>query len=202
MRPAIPTIGIVGGIGSGKSVVAEAMQKFGGYPISGDRLGHEALRQPAIRAKVIERWGSEVLDPQGEVDRRKIGRIVFADAEERCALEAMVFPYIGQRIAEESVAAQAQSDIKFIILDAAILIESGWSEHCYKIVFVDAPREVRVARLKEKRGWNEEELQRRESAQMPLERKKRRADAVIVNDGDLEKVTRQVQDTLEQWNVI
>ena len=94
----IPTIGIVGGIGSGKSLVADAMQALGGYLIAADPLGHEALRQPDIKTKVIERWGSAVLDGNGDVDRRKLGRIVFADKNELKALEDQVFPYIDKRI--------------------------------------------------------------------------------------------------------
>jgi len=198
----IPTIGVIGGIGSGKSLVAEAMQNFGGYLISADRLGHEALQQADIKAKLVERWGNEILDERREADRKKMGRIVFADATELRALEALVFPYIEKRIAEEMARARARPDVKFIILDAAIMLETSWHRQCDKIVFVDAPWELRLARLKEKRGWNEREVQRRESAQMPLQEKKRRADATIVNDAEPQKVSRQVQVTLEQWKVI
>jgi dephospho-CoA kinase len=202
MRQALPVIGIVGGIGSGKSVVAEAMRRRGGYLISGDQLGHEALHQPDIRAKIVQRWGDKVLNPQGEIDRRQVAAIVFADANERRALEALVFPHIERRIHEEVAAAGAKPDIKFIILDAAILLETGWHANCSRIVFVDGPGAVRLARLKEKRGWSEEEVIRRESAQWPVEVKQSRADAVIVNDEGLEKVDRQVQAALEQWNLI
>ena len=97
---------------------------------------------------------------------------------------------------------EADDEIKFIILDAAILLETGWRQHCDKIIFVDAPRLSRLARLKEKRGWSDEELDRREKMQMPLEEKMNRADAVIVNDGDLEKVARQVKETLVRWKLI
>ena len=140
--------------------------------------------------------------PIAENDRKKIGRIVFADAAELRALEALVFPYIEKRIAEETARARARPDVKFIILDAAIMLETLWHRQCDKIVFVDAPWELRVARLKEQRGWDEQEVQRRESVQMPLQEKKRRADATIVNDAEPEKVSRQVQVTLEQWKVI
>ena len=198
----IPTIGIVGGIGSGKSLVAGAMQALGGHLISGDHLGHEALRQPDITAKLVERWGKEILDDQGNPDRKKISRIVFADESELRALESFVFPYIEQRIVEEITAARRRSDVQCIILDAAIMIETGWHRHCGRIVFVDSPREVRLARIQKKRGWDEKELTRREAMQLPLEEKRRHADAIIVNDGDFEKVSRQVKDALERWKVI
>jgi dephospho-CoA kinase len=198
----IPTIGIVGGIGSGKSFVAAAMQKLGGYLIAADPLGHEALQQADIKAKLVERWGHEILDERGDADRKKIGRIVFADANELRALESLVFPYIEKRIVEEIAHARSRPDVKFIILDAAIMLETGWNRNCDKILFVEAPRDLRLARLKEKRGWNEQELERREKVQMPVEEKKGYADAVIVNDGDPEKVARQMKVTLEQWKVI
>jgi dephospho-CoA kinase len=198
----IPTIGIVGGIGSGKSAVADAMRSLGGYLIAGDRLGHEALLQLDIKAKLRERWGDTILDEHGDIDRKKIAAIVFADTGELKALEAQVFPHIEKRIIQEIALARSRDEIKFIILDAAILLETGWRRHCDKIIFVEAPRLSRLARLKEKRGWSDEELDRREKMQMPLEEKMNRADAVIANDGDLEKVGRQVKETLVRWNLI
>jgi dephospho-CoA kinase len=198
----IPTIGIVGGIGSGKSAVADAMRSFGGHLISGDRLGHEALLQPYIKVKLRERWGDKILDENGDLDRKKIAAIVFADGAELKALEAQVFPHIENRIIQEIALARSRDEMKFIILDAAILLETGWRRHCDKIIFVDAPRLSRLARLKEKRGWSDEELDRREKMQMPLDEKMNRADAVIVNDGDLEKVARQVKETLVRWKLI
>jgi dephospho-CoA kinase len=198
----IPTIGIVGGIGSGKSLVADVMQKLGGFLVAGDPLGHEALRSPDIKAKVIEHWGNVVLDESGDIDRRKLGQVVFADAAELKALEALVFPYIEMRIREEIAAAHARPEARFIILDAAIMLETGWHRNCNKILFVDASPEVRVARLAERRGWDEKELERREKAQMPVKEKRRHADAVVVNDADPEKVARQVKVTLQQWKVI
>lgn len=198
----IPTIGIVGGIGSGKSFVADTMRKLGGYLIAADQLGHEALKDADIKAKLILRWGNEILDDEGNPDRRKLGRIVFADASELKALEALVFPYIEKRIREELACARTQPEVRFIILDAAIMIETGWRRYCDKLLFVDSPPELRNARLKEKRGWDEKEAERREKAQMPVEEKRRYADAVILNDANLDKVARHVQVTLEQWKII
>ncbi len=197
----IPTIGIVGGIGSGKSTVAQAMLVHAGYRIDADQLGHEALQQPVIKLALVQRWG-DVLDADGNADRRKIGRIVFADAEDLGALEALVFPYIETRIVAETAKGRSQPAVKFLILDAAIMMETGWDRHCDKIVFVDAPREIRIARLKENRGWNEQEVERREAVQMSLEEKKKRVAAVIVNDAGPDKVARQVRDLLLQWQII
>src|ERR1019366_4888872 len=196
----IPTLGIVGGIGSGKSAVADAMRKLGGHVIAADPMGHAALKQPDIKAKLLNRWGDAILAENGDADRKKLAAIVFADPRELRALEALVFPYIEQRIITEIEQAKSRSHEKFIILDAAIMIETGWYRHCDKIIFVEAPREARLTRLKDKRSWSEADLLKRELAQMPLAEKQRHADAVIVNDGSIEKVSCQVQELLLQWN--
>jgi dephospho-CoA kinase len=198
----IPILGIVGGIGSGKSAVARALESLGGYLINADALGHEALEDPPIKAKLIERWGNGVLDAAGKADRKKIGRMVFSDVDELQALEALVFPYIEGRILEEIARGRRLEGVKYIILDAAIMIETGWHRHCDKLLFVDAPRDVRLARLKATRGWTEEELKRRERVQLPLEEKKQLADAVIVNDGETVKILPQVKDVLVSWKMI
>jgi dephospho-CoA kinase len=203
MIPTIGIVGIVGGIGSGKSAVAAAMQSFGGHLITADKLGHEALLQPHIKDELRERWGYGILDLKTrEVDRKKIAAIVFADAAELRFLEAQVFPYIEARIRDEIERARTLPDVKFIILDAAILLEAGWDKQCNRVVFVQAPDAVRYARLKENRGWSEDDVRMREAVQMPLAEKMNRADAVIVNDGEPEKIVPQVKDALERWRII
>src|SRR5258708_10690322 len=106
--PAMPpaprklVLGLVGGIGAGKSTVANALAQHGGKVVAGDPLGHEALEQPAILARVVEIWGDRgILTPEGKVDRKKFGRIVFPSPVERSRLEHLVHPYIERRIREE-----------------------------------------------------------------------------------------------------
>src|SRR5262249_44391096 len=105
--PKCPVLGLVGGIGSGKSEVAAALARRGGCLVAGDPLGHAALRQAAVREQVVARWGQQVLDSDGEIDRTKLGAVVFADADERAALEAMVHPWISRRLREQLLAAKA-----------------------------------------------------------------------------------------------
>jgi len=197
----VPVIGIVGGIGSGKSLVAAEFAKRGGHLILGDQLGHEALRDPNNKRRIVERWGPEVLDEKSEVDRRKFGRRVFADPEELKALEAISFPYIEGRIRDEILRGKELPGVRFIVLDAAIMLETGWAIVCDQIVFVDAPRELRLRRLQQTRGWSEEEVTRREQAQLPVEEKRRHADAVLDNAGRPEDVGRQVQELLAAWGL-
>ncbi|MBI3410891.1 MAG: dephospho-CoA kinase [Planctomycetes bacterium] len=194
----IPILGLIGGIGSGKSLVAEEFVKQGGFLIAGDALGHEALRQDDIKARIVERWGPDVLDENGRIQRRNLGTIVFGNPEELRALEAIVFPFIGKRIREEIAKAGAA---KFIVLDAAVMMEAGWDHNCDRIILVDAPADVRLRRLLEKRGWNEAEIQAREKSQLPVEDKRRRADFVIDNAGPPERLASQVQKILEELGV-
>lgn len=196
-----PVIAIVGGIGSGKSVVASAFALHGGRVIQADELGHEALMQPDIRDQVRRRWGPEVFDDQGAVIRRKLGRIVFSAPAEREALESVVYPYIARRLEEEKRRAQADPSVRFIVLDAAVILEAGWTHGLDRLVFVEAPWSLRLSRV-QSRGWDETELARREASQMPLAEKKRRADAVIANDGGLDDVRAQVERLLREWDLM
>jgi dephospho-CoA kinase len=192
---------LVGGIGSGKSLVAAAFARRGGHVIAADLLGHEALRQTNIRSQVVARWGPGILDERGEVNRRRLGAMVFADQAELQALERLVFPWIEQRIGEGIALAQADPAVAFVVLDAAILLEAGWGWCCDRLVFVDAPRGVRLRRLAEQRGWSAKEVQARESAQMPLDEKKSRAEAVVDNSGSAEEVDQEVQRLLQHWGL-
>src|SRR5262249_41771337 len=150
------------------SRAAEEFVKHGARVISGDKFGHEALGRPEIKEQVVRRWGPGILDEKGNVDRRKLGPIVFADSRERKVLEGMVFPWIQRRIEEEIAQAQGDPSVRFVVLDAAIMLEAGWAGACDRLVFVDAPREQRVQRLAQERGWSAQEVDKREKSQWPL----------------------------------
>src|SRR5262245_57979762 len=105
-------IGLLGGIGSGKSRVATEFERLGAFVIRADQLGHEALRQPEIRDALVRRWGPEILDDRGEVIRQRVGRIVFSSEPDRKALEALVHPYIGLRIQEEIARARENPAVR------------------------------------------------------------------------------------------
>ncbi|MBY0522948.1 MAG: dephospho-CoA kinase [Gemmataceae bacterium] len=196
-----PVLGLIGGIGSGKSHVAAEFAKHGGHLISGDQLGHEALRQPDIKEQVVRRWGREVLDDNGEIVRRRVGAKVFANPAERHALEAMVFPFIEDGIRKQIESAQADAQVAFVILDAAIMLETGWNKVCDSLVYVHAPHEIRLQRLAEKRGWSAKEVEGRENAQLSLNDKRHHADFVIDNSGAPEAVAPQVEGLLEKLGI-
>lgn len=178
-----PVIGLVGGIGAGKSRVSAALARRGGRVVAGDPAGHAALRQPAVRERVVERWGVVVLTPDGEVDRRKLGTVVFADPADRKVLEAIVQPWIGEQLRTEIAAARADPAVPFVVLDAAVMLEAGWQDAVDLLVYIHAPRAVRLARVAEQRGWSPAEVAAREQAQLPLAEKAARADVAVDNSG-------------------
>jgi dephospho-CoA kinase len=187
-------VGLVGGMGSGKSAVAAEFARRGARVVSGDTLGHEALRQPGIRDLVARSWGPDVLDEGGEINRRKLGAIVFRDPPQRQALEALVFPWIERGLHAAVAAAQADPQVPLVLVDAAIMLEAGWDQECDRIVYVHAPRDARLRRLAEQRGWTAKEVEARENAQMPLTDKVTRADYALDNSGPPEQLVRQVDD--------
>jgi dephospho-CoA kinase len=196
-----PVIGLIGGMGSGKSRVAELFAERGARVVSGDELGHEALRQPEVQRQLVSYWGPGVLNPDGTIDRRGVARIVFDDPAERRKLEAVVHPWIERRLDAEIEAAQRDPTVRLIVVDAAIMLESGWSKHCNRLVYVQAPEELRLRRLAETRSWTPAEVQAREDAQMSLEDKVKRADHVLDNSGSAEQTSRQIDDLLSKWEL-
>ena len=197
-----PVIGLVGAIGAGKSTAAAAFALRGGFVVDADKLGHDALEQPEIRRMVLDRWGQAGITRQadGRLDRRAIASIVFANPEDKAALEGMVYPYIGTRAEEEIAAAQADPAAKFVVVDAAVMLEAGW-KMCDRLVYIDAPREVRLARIAARSGWSEADLDARESAQWPAEDKKKRCDAIVVNEGSREELQEKVNRLLKEWGI-
>ena len=150
-----PVVGLVGGIGSGKSVVASMLAEMGGRVIDADAVGHATLKRPQVIATLIERFGRGILDDAGQVDRRRLAGIVFEDPEALAALNAAMHPLMKEELAARI--ASLRSDPGFdgpVILDAAVLLETDWHEFCDAIVFVDAPRDQRLARVAASRGWS------------------------------------------------
>lgn len=188
-------IGILGGVASGKSLIARALAELGAGLLDADRAAHEVLRMPRIEAEVRQRWGDEVLGPDGHVDRGQLARIVFADStdgpREREYLEQLTHPEIGRLLAEQAEVIRA-AGTAVAVLDAPLLLESGWDRLCEKLIFVDAPREARAARALA-RGWSKEDFVVREGAQESLALKRARADVTVDNSGSPEQAQVQVE---------
>lgn len=188
-----PVIGLAGAIGAGKSTVAGILAEAGCLVSDADRLARDSLLEPEVLGELVAWWGPRVLDRSGRADRRAIAEIVFADPEARRRLEALVHPRV--HAARAAAFESAPADTPALVIDAPLLFEAGLAEVCDAIVFVDAPREVRIERVAA-RGWDAGELDRREAAQWPLDRKRASADHVVVNDADLASLRTKVIGTL------
>lgn len=177
-------IGVVGGIGSGKSTVAGMLGELGCVVIDSDAEARRALQRPEVIAELVGWWGPSVLDAKGQIDRKAVARIVFADAGQRSRLEGLIHPLIAQSRAVQIEEARRAGRVGAVI-DAPLLYEAGLERECDAVVFVECPFEDRLARVRASRGWDEPELRQREKAQVPLEEKRRRADYLVVNTGNL-----------------
>lgn len=192
----VPLVGVMGGIGSGKSSVADAAAKLlRGVRLDADATGHRALKHPGIKRRLISAFGTGVLDAEGEIIRSHLAAAVFGPEpealERRLLLNSIVHPWIRcQHLAELHRLALA-GGASVVLLDAAVLLEAHWGELCDLLVFVDAPRELRLQRVAS-RGWDAAELDRREASQFSLMEKRQRADLVIANHGLLEEAAEEL----------
>lgn len=190
-------IGVAGGIGSGKSSVARAFAALGCVVIDSDAEVRSLLTREGVKRELASWWGPGVLDGSGEVDRGAVARIVFTDPVQRARLEGFLHPMLRtnrEMMKRRAAAAGAPA----LILDAPLLFEAGLSEECDAVIFVEAPRQTRLDRVREKRGWSEEELDRREKSQMPLEEKRSRSDYVLRNDRGEDCLSEEVSRLLDQ----
>lgn len=183
-------IGLVGGIGSGKTTVAECFREEGAEILDADRVAHKWLDHPAVRRALVRAFGTGVV-PGGRVDRAALAREGFRSAATVARLNRIVHPYV-KRDLEKSI---AKSGKRVVVLDAPLLLEAGAEGLCDAIVFVDAPAAVRRRRI-EGRGWGRGELKRRERLQWPLSRKRRMSDYRIDNSGSRAATARQVRAVL------
>ena len=192
-----PVIGLLGGIAAGKSLVAAQFAKLGCAVVDADRLGHELLRQPAIRQAVVERFGQGILDAAGQVNRRHVAERVFADPADLAALEAILAPHLWPEV-DQALEAARRTDVPAVVLDAAVLLEKGLDKRCDALVYIEAPLEVRRSRAREARGWVPSESARREAVQISLKVKRDQADYTIDNGTSTEHAFEQVQRILAQ----
>lgn len=196
------TIGLVGGIASGKSLVAEILVELGAGLLDADRAGHAVLADDAdVHAALRERWGDAVFTADGGIDRAAVARRVFAPGDaaelERRFLEGLLHPRIRQRLdrfREHFLAAGKPA----VVLDAPLLLEAGWAPLCDVVLMVDSPRELRRNRAR-RRGWSDDEFDRREQTQWPVEEKRRAADVIVENAGSENELYKLVGDFWQNY---
>jgi dephospho-CoA kinase len=191
-------VGLTGGIATGKSTVAGIFAKRGAAVLDGDEVVRE-LQVPGTKVyeATVEAFGPDILQPDGTINRKVLGEIVFRDERLRRQLETIVHPALV--VAVEKRLARLRADgVPLCVVELPLLIESGAAGRFDRVVVVTAPEEVQVARLMTDRGLGREEALARIRSQMPLSEKVTRADFVIENGGDLRETERRVQNVYEE----
>ncbi|PZS33688.1 MAG: dephospho-CoA kinase [Pseudonocardiales bacterium] len=183
-------IGLTGGIGSGKSVVAALLAERGALVIDADRVAREVVEPgtPGLSA-VVAAFGPKVLAADGSLDRARLASLVFADPAARQRLNAVVHPLVAARTAELTAAAPLAA---VVVHDVPLLTENGLAPRYHLVVVVEAPESVRIARLVGTRGMTGDEARSRVAAQATDEQRRAVADVVLANDGTVDEITARV----------
>ena len=187
-------IGLTGGIGTGKTEVSGLLEKLGATIINADQVGHEAYT-PHSEAwqEVVNAFGEDILQENGEVDRRKLGGIVFADPEQLTTLNGIMHPRMAA-IVKEKLGVLENQGTNVAVVEAAVLFEAGWDALVGEVWTTESLSEKVVERLQQRNGFAPEEIRKRIASQMPSEDRARRADEVIKNDGELEDLENAVRE--------
>ena len=187
------TIGLTGGIGSGKSVVADLLREQGATIIDADRLGHEAYT-PNSEAwtQVVAAFGEGILTAEGEIDRRKLGAIVFSDPAQLERLNGIMHPLMAGMVQQRKVQL-SEASVAVAVVEAAVLFEAGWETLVDEVWTTVAPDDVVIERLRQRNGLSAQEASKRINSQMSSEDRIRRSDVVIENASDLVALQHQVK---------
>ena len=189
-----PIIGIVGGVGAGKSSVARLLSELGAGVVDSDQHVRELLGTPEIIA-TLGRWFEGVVRADGSgIDRRALAKIVFRQPAQRERLEGLLYPRLAQRRAELVRRYCADPAVRAIVYDAPKLLEAGLQGECDAVIFVEAERVHRLERVARERDWQEQELQRRENSQYPLDNKRAMADYSVVNNSSISDLRGRVEE--------
>lgn len=194
-------IGLLGGVASGKSRIAGYLRQKGAVVLDADKIGHQVLLDERIKSELRRRWGNRVFDEHGEIKRGEVAKIVFADDDQSSVelrfLESLVHPEIGNRLKSELEIAR-QADTAVVILDAPVMLKTGWDQFCDVVVFIEASFHQRLERVAE-RGWTAEMLQQRERTQSSIEAKRGQSSRFIDNSDDWVATKKQLDQLWDEW---
>jgi len=187
-----PIIGILGGIGSGKSTVAGEFGKLGCAVVDADKIAHNLLDEGGVRERIVGLFGGGILDSAGKIDRRELARVVFGDVDKLSLLTGLIHPLVLEQV--EGLIEQYNSEdaIRAIVLDMPLLVEVGWDKRCDRVVFVECERPLRAERAKKAGFFDENGIKIRENFQISLDKKVNVADNTIYNNSDFSALVGQV----------
>ena len=190
-------IGLTGSIGTGKSEVARLLGSLGAELINADLVGHEAYAPNTDGwRQVVEAFGRDILQPSDEIDRRKLGAIVFSDPEQMAKLNAIMHPRIAEMVGERIEKLRGQGK-EVVVVEAALLFEAKWDYLVDEVWSTDAPVETVIQRLRDRNGLEEEEVRKRIDSQMDREERLARSHLVVDNSGDVAELEQTVNSLWE-----
>jgi dephospho-CoA kinase len=192
-------VGLTGSIGVGKSFVSGVLAELGCRVLDADETAREvvALNSPALR-DVVAKFGTDILKSDGTLDRSRLGALVFADSEKRVTLNSIMHPYIIAQQDERLREWEALDPNGIVVVDAALMIESGGYKRFDKLIVVHCRADVQLQRVMARNGLSREEAERRIAAQMPQEEKKKFADYLIDTSDGFEAARKQTQDVYDE----
>jgi dephospho-CoA kinase len=190
-------IGLTGNLGTGKTEIAQILAELGAVVINADELGHELL-QLSTRAytEIVAAFGKSIVKHNGEIDRKKLGQLVFDDPAALNKLNRIMHPRIYE-IVRQKIGEYRQSGAGVVVLEAALLIEAGWKPLLDQVWVTTAPEATILERLKKARGLSQEQILARLKAQMPQKEKMKQADLVINTDCSIDQLRAGIT---ELWN--
>jgi len=195
-------IGITGGIATGKSTVTNMVRNLGFTVIDADIASREVvLPGEDAYLQIVETFGQDILLPSGEIDRAKLGSIVFHHEEKRKLLNSIVHPAVRRKMKEDQEKAFSRGE-QVVFLDIPLLFESKLTYMVDRVIIVYVDEDTQLERLMKRNGLSMEEARARMNAQMPIEEKKGLADAIIDNRGDLEHTNAQLVKILKKWDIL
>ena len=188
------SIGLTGGMGSGKTEASRILSDLGAEVIYADEVGHRAyLRNTETWQELVANFGEDILQADGEIDRRKLGAIVFSSREQLDKLNSIVHPRM-YRMLQEMLKGFSENGAKVVVLEAAILIEANWLSLVDEVWAIEVPESVAVERIKIRSGLEEDDIRKRLRSQLTNEDRSKKADQIIDNSGDVDELRRKIDD--------
>jgi dephospho-CoA kinase len=196
----VQVIGLTGGIATGKSTVSAILKKAGAVIVDADRIARDAVKKglPAYQ-EIIDSFGGKVLSPDGEIDRRALGDIIFNDPKKKELLNRIVHPYVSKETHLQLMHIEKTHPNSIVILDIPLLLEAQMNKDLSEIIVVYVPEHIQIKRLMQRDGISEADALARVRSQMPIEEKKDLATIVIDNSGTRENTRKRILEIFRRF---
>lgn len=193
-------IGLTGGIGSGKSLITNLLkEKYNAYILNTDQIAKDQMEPDGVSYQgVVSYFGQEILSEDGTINRKRLSEIVFLDEEKRMKLNSLTHPLVLEEVNSEIERCKMDQSIPYVVIETALMIESGYDSSCDEVWYVYTPQEERRRRLKASRNYSDEKIDAIFASQSKDDAFRRKFEKVIENTGDINKVYEQVERLLKE----